>query len=92
MLGIAPDARPHADAAVPCTDDVEWVQITSLPCLDNVAHVRHDGQARTIFTNRSGPTLHWEAVFPGHHEHLLLDGVSHRPEWTTNSYGQAQSD
>ena len=68
MLGIAPDA--HTQTVSTCsrlTDDVAWVQLTSLPCLANVIDVRHDGQARTIFTNRSGPTLHWQAVFPGHH-------------------------
>ena len=53
--------------------------------------VRHDGQARTIFTNRSGPTLHWQAVFPGHHEHLLLDGASIRPHLGTDANCRPQS-
>ena len=92
MLGIAPDARTHAVSTCSrLTDDVAWVQITSLPCLANVIDVRHDGQARTIFTNRSGPTLHWQAVFPGHHEHLLLDGVSHRPHMAADANGRPQS-
>ncbi len=92
MLGIAPDARTQTVSTCSrLTDDVAWVQITSLPCLTNVIDVRHDGQERTIFTNRAGPTLHWQAVFPGHHEHLLLDGVSHRPHLTEDANRRPQS-
>jgi hypothetical protein len=92
MLGIAPDARTNTVSTCSrLTGDVAWVQITSLPCLANVIDVRHDGQARTIFANRSGPTLHWQAVFPGHHEHLALDGAAHRPHLTADTNGRPQS-
>lgn len=92
MLGITPDARTQSVSTCSrLTDDVAWVEITSLPCLANVIDVRHDGQERTVFTNRSGPALHWLAAFPGHHEQLLLDGIPHRPHLVTDANGRPQS-
>jgi hypothetical protein len=92
MLGIAPDARTHTlTTCSRLTSDTRWVQISSMPCLDNIIDVRHDGQDRTVLTNHEGPPLQWEAVFPGHLPQLLLDGAPHRPNWSTHAHGQLQS-
>jgi hypothetical protein len=92
MLGIAPDARTYTLATCSrLTDETRWVQVSSLPCLGNLVDVRHDGQDKTVLTNRSGPTLQWRAIFPGHVPQLLLEGTLQRPTWITNAFGQPQS-
>ncbi|HTQ30891.1 MAG TPA: hypothetical protein VMI53_06745 [Opitutaceae bacterium] len=53
---------------------IAWAELRHLPVRANEIAVRHDGLARTVMTNQSGPAFIWQACFPGAHETLLVNG------------------
>jgi len=51
-----------------------WVALRNLPVRANEISVRHEGAARTFFTNDRGPSLLWQAEFPGSFAALSVNG------------------
>jgi hypothetical protein len=56
------------------TNQTPWAELRNLPIRRNEVSVRHDGVAKTTFTNQSGPSLIWQAEFPGSFSTLLVNG------------------
>jgi len=63
------------------TGNTEWAELENLPVRTNKIAVKHEGLSKTVFTNRSGPSLIWKAQFPGIYENLQVNG---RPVKSTN--------
>jgi hypothetical protein len=59
---------------LPGLGNIAWAELRHLPIRANQVAVRHDGARRTIFTNERGPSLIWQATFPGLHNMLLVNG------------------
>jgi hypothetical protein len=76
IMGIEPDApgrsvstlgRLHAEVA--------WAQLDHVPVGPNDILVRHEDHNRTTTVmNNAGPDLTWEALFPGVHPVVHIDG------------------
>ncbi|MGO9640701.1 MAG: hypothetical protein ACLP1Y_05290 [Candidatus Acidiferrales bacterium] len=56
------------------TKQTDWAELRNLPIRTNVVSVRHDGVRKTTFTNQVGPSLFWQAMFPGSYDTLIVDG------------------
>lgn len=57
-----------------------FVALRNLPVRANEISVRHEGVRRTSFTNLRGPSLVWQAEFPGSFDTLNVNG---RPQKTS---------
>lgn len=55
------------------TAATEWAELDHVPVRANELNIRHDGVAKTTFTNSKGPSLRWRACFPGSYSALLVD-------------------
>jgi hypothetical protein len=56
------------------TKETAWAEVGNLPIRQNEVDVRHEGLRKTRFTNLKGPSVIWQATFPGRHETLLVNG------------------
>jgi hypothetical protein len=56
------------------TDATEWAEMNYIPLKRNDISVRHEGSAKTEFTNNSGPQLQWKACFSGAYKTLHVNG------------------
>jgi hypothetical protein len=76
MMGIEPDAPNHKVATLGrLTPEVDWVQMDHVLVGPNEILVRHqDGNRTTTVVNHGGPELTWEALFPGEHAIIHIDG------------------
>lgn len=43
---------------------IHWAEVDSVPIKQNLISVRHEGRTMTTLSNRSGPSLTWNALFP----------------------------
>jgi hypothetical protein len=62
----------HSIARLPKNSD--RATLTGVRIRENLVDVQHVGDRRSILTNRSGPTLHWQATFPGKVPLLMVNG------------------
>lgn len=56
------------------TAKTQWAALEHVPVRQNEISVRHDGSTKTAFVNEKGPSLMWEACFPGTFTTLVEDG------------------
>lgn len=56
------------------TKQTPWAEVRNLPVRRNQVSVRHEGLQRTTFTNEAGPSLIWQAEFPGSFSSLVVNG------------------
>jgi hypothetical protein len=56
------------------TVQTAWAELRKLPVRTNEVSVRHEGVRKTVFTNQRGPSLIWQAAFPGSFDTLLVNG------------------
>lgn len=54
--------------------DTDWADMTNLSVLGGQLDVRHEGQHRTVLTNKGITPIKWQAQFQGEHEFLYVDG------------------
>ncbi|HEY1743995.1 MAG TPA: hypothetical protein VGG18_12580 [Granulicella sp.] len=54
---------------------------------ENVVDLEHNGDQRSTLTNRSGPTVHWEAAFSGKIPFLVVNGRSVRAKVSSDAVG-----
>lgn len=73
------------------TKQTAWAELRNLPIRQNVVDVRHEGLGKTTFTNVSGPSLIWQATFPGSHGKLLVNGQPMMAQTGTEPVGQMTS-
>ena len=76
IMGIEPDAHGQSVSTfgrLPA--EVAWVQLGHVPVGQNDLLIRHeDGNGSTTVANNAGPDISWEALFPGIHPIILVDG------------------
>lgn len=54
----------------------ECQKLDHVPVGQNDLFIRHeDGNESTTVTNNAGPDINWEALFPGTHPVILVDGT-----------------
>ena len=56
------------------TTQTAWAELHNLPIRTNEVSVRHEGVRKTVFSNHRGPSLIWQAAFPGSSDTLLVNG------------------
>jgi len=79
LMGVRPDARTRTvETRSGLTAATPWAELKSLPVLDAVVDVRHEGALRTTLAVRSGGAFVWRAVVEGAWGELTVDG-SARP-------------
>jgi hypothetical protein len=67
LMGITPDAATRTAVTCPALgEDMGWVELSSVPFLDTLVDIRHDGCHATTIANRTDASLTWQATFPGH--------------------------
>jgi hypothetical protein len=76
IMGLEPNAPGRAVTTLGrLPAEVEWVQLDHVPVGANDLLVRHENDNRTTtIVNNAGPELTWEALFPGEHPVLHIDG------------------
>lgn len=76
MAGVKPDSAIRLIESTPrLTDETEWIEINNIPVFDNEVSIKCIGDKEMIFTNNSGDTVYWKAVFKKEVSELLVDGV-----------------
>jgi hypothetical protein len=77
LMGIEPDAPGRSVSTLGrLPADVVWVQLDHVPVGRNDLIIRHeDGNRSTIVANNAGPDITWEALFPGTHPVIQVDGA-----------------
>jgi hypothetical protein len=58
------------------TANTPWAELRNLPVGDGSISVRHDGDAKTVFTNHGKSDLIWEPTFPGAFTTLVVNGTT----------------
>jgi hypothetical protein len=104
LMGVNVEASSPSDSAVQggyvevvvktlsgLTAQTAWAELRNLPLRSNEISVRHDGARKTVFTNLRGPSLIWQATFPGSFETLLVNGKRMRARTEKTRLGQAVS-
>jgi hypothetical protein len=76
IMGIEPDAPGRSVRTLGrLPAEVAWVQLDRVPVGPNDILVRHEDNNRTTTVmNNAGPDLTWEALFPGAHPIVHIDG------------------
>jgi hypothetical protein len=87
VVGGGNPERPllHSISRLPKSTDN--ATITGVRIRENVVDLEHRGDQRSTLTNRSGPTLHWQAAFPGKIPFLILNGRSVRASASADAAG-----
>jgi len=62
----------HSIARLPKNSDS--ATLTGVRIRENLVDLQHVGDRRSILTNRSGPTFHWQASFSGKVPFLIVNG------------------
>jgi len=55
------------------TPATEWAEVSAVPVLGTTISVRHEGTAKSTFTNSGTSTLKWQASFYGDHKTIEVD-------------------
>jgi len=61
--------------------------LTGVRIRENVVDLEHNGNRRSTLTNRSGPTLRWQATFSGKIPFLMVNGHSVRSKVSSDAAG-----
>ncbi len=77
IMGIEPDAHGRSVSTLGrLPAEVAWVQLDHVPVGQNDLFIRHeDGNGSTTVANNAGPDINWEALFPGTHPVIQVDGT-----------------
>jgi hypothetical protein len=59
--------------------------LTGVRIRENLVDLEHGGDRRSTLTNRSGPTLHWQAAFSGKVPFLIVNGHPVRAKISSNA-------
>jgi hypothetical protein len=59
--------------------------LTGVRIRENLVDLEHVGDRRSTLTNRSGPTLHWQAAFSGKVPFLIVNGHPVRAKISSNA-------
>lgn len=66
LMGIQPSASAGKVTTLPqLPADSEWAEAKDVPMLKGCVSIRHEGNAKTCFTNNTPEELMWEAAFQG---------------------------
>jgi hypothetical protein len=71
------------------TGQTAWAELRNLPVGNGSITVRHDGERKTVLTNRKKTALDWEAAFPGSFAMLIVNGRSTKAHHGSRYLGQA---
>ena len=75
----------HSISRLPKSSDS--ATLTGVRIRENVVDLEHHGDRRSTLTNRSGPTIHWQAAFSGKIPFLIMNGHSVRAKVSSDSAG-----
>ena len=75
----------HSISRLPKSSDS--ATIAGVRIRGNVVNLEHRGDQRSTLTNHSGPTLHWQATFPGKIPFLIVNGHSVRASASADAAG-----
>ena len=77
IMGIEPNAHGRSVSTLGRLPvEVAWVELNHVPMGQNDLFIRHeDGNGATTVANNSGPDINWEALFPGTHPVIQVDGT-----------------
>ena len=74
LMGVRPSATRGVVQTLPqLTATTEWAEVVAVPVLDTTIGVRHEGAAKSTFTNSGTSTVKWRASFYGHHKTINVD-------------------
>ncbi|MGO9641179.1 MAG: hypothetical protein ACLP1Y_07745 [Candidatus Acidiferrales bacterium] len=68
-----------------------WAELRNLPVRSNFIGVRQEGLRKTALTNETGPSLIWQATFPGSFDTLLVNGKPMKATAGKEPLGRATS-
>lgn len=66
----------------------DWAEMTDLSALGRPLDLRHEGQHRTVLTNKGITPLKWQAQFQGEHDFLYVEGEKENAVVTDTYYGK----
>jgi hypothetical protein len=66
--------RPLLHSISRLTKNSDSATLTGVRVRENLVDLEHVGNRRSTLTNRSGPTLHWQATFSGRVPFLMVNG------------------
>jgi hypothetical protein len=69
----------------------EWAEVEDIPVFGNLVAIRQTERHKTFLKNISGDTFTWRASFPGTHDKLLVDGVTHPAKSAQRIHGIEES-
>lgn len=73
----------HSISRLPKSSDS--ATLTGVRIRENLINLEHVGYQKSTLTNRSGPTLHWQAAFLGKHPYLTVNGHLIRTKIASNA-------
>lgn len=79
----------HSISRLPKSSDS--ATLTGVRIQENVVDLEHHGDRRSTLTNRSGPTVHWQAAFSGKIPFLIVNGHSVRAKVSSDAAGRPVS-
>lgn len=79
LMGIEADAMQNQVSTLPrLAASADFSELKNVPVLSGVITVRHDGNAKTRFTNHSNTAVKWKALMPGSHNFLFVNGAKRK--------------
>lgn len=92
IAGLKVDSTRRLIESTPrLTDEVQWIEISSIPVFNNEVSIKCLGNKEMIFTNNSGGTVYWRAAFKQEVSELLVDGVRVKAEKEEKNDGNKYS-
>ncbi len=75
LMGLAADAADTLLSTISrLPQDTDWAAMTDLCVLGGQLDLRHEGQHRTVLTNKGIAAIAWQPQFQGEHDFLYIDG------------------
>lgn len=76
LLGVNPNSTKKIIETTPrLTPEVQWLEVDNIPVFNNEISIKAIGNKEVIFTNISGETIYWKAIFLGNINELLVAGI-----------------
>ena len=92
LMGIQPKASRNLIQTLPQLGSGEqWAEISNLLIFNSLVNIRHEGNHKSIFVNKSEKVLKWRASFYGEYDKIYLNGRQHSPKYGVDIMGNIYS-
>lgn len=92
LVGVQPDASNGILMTLPqLSEKTQWVEVSKLPVLGTDVDIKHEGQSKSILTNKGNTHIKWRASFYGEYKEIKVNNKKVPAKYNTDIMGNVYS-